>query len=47
MRQAKKIEAVSIGPTIRYPHSQREECDMNSVKNTAFIVQNIINTYKE
>ncbi|WP_263832994.1 Xaa-His dipeptidase [Sulfurospirillum oryzae] len=47
MRQAKKIEAVSIGPTIRYPHSQREECDMNSVKNTAFIVQNIINTYKD
>jgi dipeptidase D len=47
MRQAKKIEAVSIGPTIRYPHSQREECDMNSVSNTAFIVQNIINTYKE
>ncbi len=47
MHQAKKIETVSIGPTIRYPHSQREECDMNSVKNTAFIVQNIINTYKE
>lgn len=46
-RQAKKIEAVSIGPTIRYPHSLREECDMNSVKNTAVIVQNIINTYKD
>lgn len=47
MRQPKKIEAISIGPTISYPHSLREECDMNSVKNTAFIVQNIINTYKD
>jgi len=46
-RQSKKIEAVSIGPTIRYPHSLREECDMNSVKNTAVIVQKIINTYKD
>lgn len=46
-RQAKRMEAVSIGPTICYPHSLREECDMNSVKNTAFIVQNIINTYKD
>lgn len=47
LRQPKKVEAVSIGPTIRYPHSLREECDMNSVKNTAFIVQKIINTYKD
>lgn len=47
LRQPKKIEAVSIGPTIRYPHSLREECDMNSVNNTAFIVQKIINTYKD
>ena len=47
MRQPKKIEAVSIGPTIRYPHSLREECDMNSVRNTACVVQNIINTYKD
>jgi len=46
-RQPKKIEAVSIGPTIRYPHSLREECDMNSVKNTVYIVQKIINTYKD
>ncbi|WP_333804318.1 Xaa-His dipeptidase [Sulfurospirillum sp.] len=45
--QPKKVEAVSIGPTIRYPHSLREECDMNSVKNTAFIVQKIINIYKD
>lgn len=47
LRQPKKVEAVSIGPTIRYPHSLREECDMNSVKNTAYIVQKIINTYKD
>jgi len=46
-RQPRKIEAVSIGPTIRYPHSLREECDLVSVYNTASIVQKIINTYKD
>jgi len=46
-RQKKRIEAVSIGPTIRYPHSLREECDLNSVYNIASIVQKIINTYKD
>ena len=47
LHQGKKIEAVSIGPTIRYPHSLREECDLNSVKNTAFIVQKIIHNYQK
>ena len=47
LRQAKRVETVSIGPTIRYPHSLREECDMNSVRNTASIVQKIINTCKD
>jgi dipeptidase D len=46
-RQPRKIEAVSIGPTIRYPHSLREECDLASVDKTALIVQKIINTYKD
>lgn len=46
-RQPQKIEAVSIGPTIRYPHSLREECDLNSVYNTALIVEKIIHTYKD
>ena len=47
VRQPQKIDAVSIGPTIRYPHSLREECDLNSVYNTASIVQKIIHTYKD
>ena len=46
-RQTQKIEAVSIGPTIRYPHSLREECDLKSVYNTASIVQKIIHIYKD
>lgn len=40
--QAKKIEAVSVGPTIRYPHSLREECDLDSVEKMAKIVKEII-----
>ena len=40
--QDKKIEAISIGPTIRYPHSLREECDLNSVGRMAKIVKEII-----
>ena len=47
LRQAKKIEAVSIGPTIRYPHSLREECDRDSVMRTATVVQTLIHTYKD
>lgn len=41
--QPKKIEALSIGPTIRFPHSLREECDLDSVKRMHGIVQKIIN----
>ncbi|MDD3324597.1 MAG: Xaa-His dipeptidase [Sulfurospirillaceae bacterium] len=40
--QNKKIEAVSMGPTIRFPHSLREECDMASVVKMARIVREII-----
>ncbi|WP_458701548.1 Xaa-His dipeptidase [Sulfurospirillum sp. 1307] len=40
--QKKEIEAVSIGPTIRFPHSLREECDMNSVDRIASVVENIL-----
>jgi dipeptidase D len=47
LRQSKPIEAVSIGPTIRYPHSIREECDVDSVERIALIVQKIISFYKD
>jgi len=40
--QSKKIEAVAIGPTIRYPHSLREECDLGSVDRISRVVENII-----
>lgn len=45
--QNRKIEAVSIGPTIRYPHSLREECDIASVYKTAHVVEALINTFKD
>ncbi len=41
-RQSKKIEAVAIGPTIRFPHSLREECDLGSVERISKVVENII-----
>lgn len=41
--QPKKIEALSIGPTIRFPHSLREECDLDSVERMHGIVEKIIN----
>lgn len=40
--QKQSIEAVSIGPTIRFPHSLREECDMASVDRIYKIVKQII-----
>jgi len=40
--QEKQIEAISIGPTIRYPHSLREECDLDSVERMVKIVKEII-----
>jgi dipeptidase D len=42
-RQAQKIEAASIGPTIRYPHSLREECDLASVARMRVILEKIMN----
>ena len=41
-QQSKKIEAVAIGPTIRFPHSLREECDLGSVKRISLVVERII-----
>ena len=41
-KQNKKIEAVAIGPTIRFPHSLREECDLDSVERIGKVVQNIV-----
>ncbi len=41
-KQTKKMEAVSIGPTINYPHSTREECDLSSVYSIAQVVKKII-----
>ncbi len=40
--QSKKIEAVAIGPTIRFPHSLREECDLDSVQRIGKVVENIV-----
>ncbi len=40
--QSKKIEAVAIGPTIRNPHSLREECDLASVDRISTVVENVI-----
>ena len=41
--QPRKVEALSIGPTIRFPHSLREECDLDSVVRMKTIVNTIIN----
>ncbi len=41
-RESKKIEAVAIGPTIRYPHSLREECDLDSVQRVSLATKRII-----
>ncbi len=41
--QKKRIEAVSIGPTIRNPHSLNEECDLKSVEKISLVVERIIN----
>jgi len=40
------MKFASIGPTIRYPHSTREEVDVQSVERTYKVLQNIINCYK-
>jgi len=41
-KQSKKIETVAIGPTIRFPHSLREECDFGSVERISKVVERII-----
>lgn len=41
-KQLKKVEAISIGPTIRFPHSLNEECDLDSVEEISIIVEEII-----
>jgi dipeptidase D len=40
------IKFASIGPTIRYPHSTREEVDLLSVKRTFEVLKNVIAHYK-
>ncbi len=40
--QKKPIEALSIGPTIHFPHSLREECDLDSVGRMKEVVDMII-----
>ena len=41
-KQSKPMEAVSIGPTIRYPHSTREECDLDSVERINEVVEELL-----
>ncbi len=45
--QKKEIEAVAIGPTIRFPHSLREECDLSSVDKISLVVERIIDGINE
>ena len=40
------MKFASIGPTIRYPHSTREEVDLGSVERTFNVVENIVNCYR-
>ena len=46
-RETKEIEAVALGPTIKYPHSLREQCDLDSVNRTALVVKRIIDGIDE
>lgn len=39
------MKFASIGPTIRYPHSTREEVDLESVKSTYKVLSGIINRF--
>jgi dipeptidase D len=40
------IKFASIGPTIRYPHSTREEVDISSVKKTFEVLEDIIKSFE-
>ncbi len=39
------MKFASIGPTIRYPHSTREEVDLNSVDKTYKVLKRIVETF--
>jgi dipeptidase D len=39
------IKFASIGPTIRYPHSTREEVDIDSVRRTFEVLQDVIDSF--
>lgn len=41
-RQKEPKQVVSIGPNIRFPHSIREECDLDSVEKIKKIVEDLI-----
>ncbi|MCF6173061.1 MAG: M20/M25/M40 family metallo-hydrolase [Campylobacteraceae bacterium] len=41
-KQKEPKEAVSIGPNIRFPHSIREECDLDSVEKIRKIVEDLV-----
>ena len=40
-----KMKFASIGPTIRYPHSTREEVDLVSVERTFEVLKNIVQKF--
>ena len=40
-----QMKFASIGPTIRYPHSTREEVDLASVERTFEVLKNIVNKF--
>jgi dipeptidase D len=41
-----QMKFASIGPTIRYPHSTREEVDLKSVERTFEVLLGIVDTLK-
>ncbi len=41
-KQKEPKQAVSIGPNIRFPHSTREECDLDSVEKIKEIVEELV-----
>jgi dipeptidase D len=41
-----QMKFASIGPTIRFPHSTREEVDLGSVERTFHVLENVVKCYK-
>lgn len=41
-----QMKFASIGPTIRFPHSTREEVDLESVERTFHVLENVVKCYK-